>query len=144
MRNVAATLYARDKLQRPLADVFAPEGVPLFAAAPVLLGACEQALQLIRDHWPVEHGSKKVGQAWGALVAAIEAARPPHATGDRVTYRPAGTPDAPEQSGIVQRAYHDRDTGDSDYTVFLTAANHSVFAHPSELRPAPPLHVQPT
>jgi len=48
-----------------------------------LLDAARIALALIKVTWPYEHGQLRVGEAWGALERAIEAAEAkiPPATG---------------------------------------------------------------
>ena len=130
VRQVAATLYAPGVRTLPLADVFDPAAVHILAAAPALLAACGKALALIRDHWPIEHGQRDVGEAWGALVAAINAAHPPHAPGASVMLR---VRDGGQRPAIVQRVDFDADTGDRTYTVYLTGPGYSVFAGPHEL-----------
>lgn len=43
----------------------------LIAAAPDLLNAAKMALDLIQTRFPLEHGARDIGEAWGALETAI-------------------------------------------------------------------------
>ena len=52
----------------------------VIAAAPGMLAACRLALALVKDTWIYEHGSESVGNVWGALAHAIDAA-----TGEKTT-----------------------------------------------------------
>lgn len=49
--------------------------VHMEAAGPDLLAAAERALALIKEHFPVEHGRRDVGETWGALEQAIAKAK---------------------------------------------------------------------
>ena len=47
------------------------ENAKLISAAPELLSACKQALDLIKNRFPEEHGCEDIGLAWGELEKAI-------------------------------------------------------------------------
>lgn len=47
----------------------------LIATAPELLAACEKALEFIRQEFPLEHGRKDLGEAWGLIEEAIKKAK---------------------------------------------------------------------
>ncbi|OLP04631.1 hypothetical protein [Rhodoferax antarcticus] len=46
----------------------------LICASKDLLRAAKIALQLVKDHWPEEHGQRDVGVAWGSLEDVIKKA----------------------------------------------------------------------